>query len=125
MVYDDNFSNHGSGADQNQSGRQTDGKDSWISSALWAFVESIPTTPASASESALVNRAFERMSSFGRVRINSKNMNVAAGDTLATSRSSGKCKSGFFCFSLIGVMCAILWMLIGTSGGVVGRYFSS
>ncbi|KAL6578286.1 hypothetical protein OROMI_010614 [Orobanche minor] len=43
-----------------------DGTDSWFSSALWSFVESIPTTPASASESDLVNRAFERMSSFSK-----------------------------------------------------------
>nr|XP_027091566.1 NAC domain-containing protein 17-like isoform X1 [Coffea arabica] len=118
MVYDGNFSDHGSGADQNQSGKQ-DGTDSWFSSALWSFVESIPTTPASASESA--NRAFERMSSFSRVRINSKNMNVAAGSISATSSSSVKCKSGFFFFSLLGLLCAILWMLIGTSVKVLGR----
>ncbi|KAL3504611.1 hypothetical protein ACH5RR_034452 [Cinchona calisaya] len=125
VVYDGNFSNHGSGADQNQSSKQ-DGTDSFFSSALWSFVESIPTTPASASESALVNRAFERMSSFSRVRINARNMNVAAGNTSATSRSSGKCKSGFFCFSLLGLVCAILWMLIGTSVRVLfSRYISS
>lgn len=124
VVYDGNFSNHGSGADQNQSGRQ-DGTDSGFSSALWAFVESIPTTPASASESALVNRAFERMSSFSRVRINSRNVNVAAGSTSATSRSLIKCKSGFFFLSLLGLLCAILWMLIGTSVRVLGRCIAS
>ncbi|XVE60859.1 hypothetical protein DITRI_Ditri05aG0160700 [Diplodiscus trichospermus] len=34
-----------------------------FSFALWSFVESILTTPAFASESPLVNRAFEQMSS--------------------------------------------------------------
>ncbi|GAU13264.1 hypothetical protein TSUD_42180, partial [Trifolium subterraneum] len=41
-----------------------------FSSALWAFVDSIPTTPASAAENPLVNRALNRMSSFSRVKIN-------------------------------------------------------
>ncbi|XP_073143649.1 NAC domain-containing protein 17-like [Henckelia pumila] len=102
-------------ANENQDNKQDDGTDSWLSSALWAFVESIPTTPASASENALVNRAFERMSSFSRIRLNARNMNVATGNTSASSRISGKFMSGFICFSLVGVLCAILWMMIGTS----------
>lgn len=108
------FVNHSAGANQNGSGKQDDGgTDSWISSALWSFVESIPTTPASASENALVNRAFERMSSFSRVRLNARNLNVAAGNNaLATSRSSGKSRTGFIFLSLFGVLCAILWVLI-------------
>ncbi|KAF4388450.1 hypothetical protein F8388_012427 [Cannabis sativa] len=55
---------------QNQSGNENIGNNSWFSSTLWSFVESIPTTPAPAAENALVNRAFERMSSFSRLRIN-------------------------------------------------------
>ncbi|CAA2966030.1 NAC domain-containing 17-like [Olea europaea subsp. europaea] len=106
--------NHSTGANQNPSGEPDNVTRSWFSSAVWDFVESIPTTPASASESALVNRAFERMSSFGRVRINARNMNLAAGNNSATSRSSGKYRSGFLCLSLLGVMCAIVWVLIGT-----------
>ncbi|KZV53715.1 hypothetical protein F511_28239 [Dorcoceras hygrometricum] len=35
------------------SNKQDNGTDSWFSSALWSFVESIPTTPASASDSTL------------------------------------------------------------------------
>ncbi|KAL2503761.1 NAC domain-containing protein 17 [Abeliophyllum distichum] len=106
--------NHSTGANQNPSGEPDNVPHSWFSSAIWDFVESIPTTPASASENALVNRAFERMSSFGRVRINARNMNFAAGNTSATSRYSGKFRSVFLCLSLLGVMCAILWVLIGT-----------
>lgn len=112
---------HHTGGDQNDAVRQEDGTGSWFSSSLWSFVESIPTTPASASENALVNRAFERMSSFSRVRVNNAtNMNVAGGNASATSRSLSKFRAGFFCFSLLGVMCAVLWMLIGTSMRVLG-----
>ncbi|CAI9763927.1 unnamed protein product [Fraxinus pennsylvanica] len=106
--------NLSTGANQNPSGEPDNVTRSWFSSAVWDFVESIPTTPASASEIALVNRAFERMSSFGRVRINARNMNHAAGNTSATSSSSGKSRSGFLCLSLLGLMCAIVWVLIGT-----------
>ncbi|KAI9098482.1 hypothetical protein K1719_025107 [Acacia pycnantha] len=50
-----------------------------LSSSLWNFVESIPTTPASASENALVNRAFERLSGFNRLNIGIKDTSVDAG----------------------------------------------
>ncbi|KAL4565920.1 hypothetical protein LXL04_030026 [Taraxacum kok-saghyz] len=62
------------------------GNGSWFSSVLWSFVETIPTTPASASESsgALVHKAFERMSSFSR----GKNVNL-----LAASCSGVKAKA--------------------------------
>ncbi|CAI9787090.1 unnamed protein product [Fraxinus pennsylvanica] len=79
---------------QNRSDGQDDGTDSWFSSAIWDFVESIPTTPASAAESALVNRAFERMSSFRRMRINSRNTIVAAAEV------SNKC-SGFMLVNFV------------------------
>lgn len=89
------------------------GATSKFSSALWAFVESIPTTPASAAESPLVNRAFERMSSFSRVRLNNRNANVAAGNDAATVRSTGRSR-GLFLLSILGAFCAIFWMFIGT-----------
>ncbi|PIN25288.1 hypothetical protein CDL12_01970 [Handroanthus impetiginosus] len=114
------FVNHSAGMIANGSSKQDDGTDSWFSSALWSFVESIPTTPASASESALVNRAFERMSSFSRLRINARNMNVAAGNASATSRTVGIFRTSFIILSLLGVMCAIIWMLIGNSVRVMG-----
>ncbi|MCE3052314.1 hypothetical protein HAX54_052202 [Datura stramonium] len=121
VVYDNNMANHPLGVNQNLA-KNDDGTQSWFSSNLWAFVDSIPTTPASAAESALVvNRAFERMSSFSRMKLNVGNMNVAAGNTYATTSSSGKSKYGFCCFSLLGVLCAILWVLIGTSVNILGR----
>lgn len=99
------------------------GTGSWFSSALWAFVETIPTTPASASEgSALVNRAFERMSSFGRGR----NVNSTASGSGSkrlevkpkTSRSSSR---GIVFFSVLGVLFAILWVFVGSSMELLGR----
>ncbi|KAG6406194.1 hypothetical protein SASPL_133793 [Salvia splendens] len=99
-------------SDQNGRGKQDDGgTDSLFSSALWSFVESIPTSPASASECALVNKAFERMSSFSKVRMNGRNLNVAAGNAMA---KSGKSRTGPVFLSLLGLMCAILWMVIIT-----------
>ncbi|CAA3028146.1 NAC domain-containing protein 17-like [Olea europaea var. sylvestris] len=112
--------NHSTGANQIPSGEPDNVSRSWFSSAVWDFVESIPTTPASASESALVNRAFERMSSFSRLRINARNMNLAAGNTSATSRSSSKSRSGFLCLFLLGVLCAMLWLLVGNYVTVKG-----
>lgn len=120
--YDNNFMNHPAGANPIQIARQDDATNSSLSSSLWALVESIPTTPASAAESALVNKAFERMSSFRRLRLKAINMNVAAG---ATSRSASKSRRGILCFSLLGVLCAILWVFIGTSFCVMGRCVSS
>lgn len=124
VVNDNNFANP-LGANQNLA-KKDDGTQSWFSSNLWAFVDSIPTTPASAAESALVvNKAFERMSSFSRMKLNVGDMNVAAGNASATSSSLGKAKYGFCCISLFGVLCAILWVLIGTSAKIVGGYISS
>ncbi|XP_019194783.1 PREDICTED: NAC domain-containing protein 17-like isoform X3 [Ipomoea nil] len=122
MVYGNHFEDHPVGANLNQNNIQDDATNSSFSSALWVFIESIPATPASAAESALVNKAFERMSSFiRRIRLNARNVKVASGNTSATSRRSGKSKNGLFCFSLIGVLCAILWMFVHRSLIVVGR----
>uniref|UniRef100_A0A2N9H1E9 NAC domain-containing protein n=1 Tax=Fagus sylvatica TaxID=28930 RepID=A0A2N9H1E9_FAGSY len=114
--------NYPTQANQNQNGNEDDGAASPFSSALWAFVESIPTTPASASENTLVNRAFQRMSSFSRVRVNVKNTNVSVrnGDE---SMRAGRSK-GFLFISVLGVLCAILWVLIGTMR-LWGRCISS
>ncbi|KAJ0025065.1 hypothetical protein Pint_07837 [Pistacia integerrima] len=112
-------------AKQTQNGQEGGGGASgWFSSSLWAFVESVPTTPASASETPLVNRAFERMSSFSRVRLNARNTNVAGRDSTVTRRQAGSSR-GFLILSILGVLCAILWMLMG-SVRILGRcIFSS
>ena len=130
VVYADNSANLPFGVNQNQNQNGSNKEDdSWISSSLWSFVESIPTTPASASENALMNRAFDRISSFRRLRINGFNTDATAAatgnPTAATERKSGNYNRGFFYFSVLGVVCAILWILIGTSVKVLGRFISS
>lgn len=100
---------------QNPSENRGNGATSRLSSALWAFVESIPTTPASAAENVLVNRAFERMSSFGRVRLNARNASGVAGDNAETVvRKTGMRKWGFIFFPVVVAVCAILWVLMGS-----------
>ncbi|PSS00022.1 NAC domain-containing protein [Actinidia chinensis var. chinensis] len=113
---------------QNQIGNADSGGYSWFTSALWSFVESVPTAPASASEgAALMNRAFERMSSFGRgARITAGDTSVAAGNPAANlHRSGSRYSRGFFFYAVLGVLCAILWVLIGTSVRELTRCISS
>ncbi|KAJ0748636.1 putative transcription factor NAM family [Helianthus annuus] len=99
--------------------------ESWFSSAVWAFVDSIPTTPASASESsAVVNKAFERMSSFSRGR--NVNLAATAASGSATKRL-GKPKPssssrGIVYFSVLGVLFAILWVFVGSSIELLSRF---
>ncbi|MCD7470252.1 hypothetical protein HAX54_009972 [Datura stramonium] len=124
VVYDSNLANHPMGANQNQIPNQDNGTPSWLSSQLWAFLDSIPTTPAVAAESPVFNRAFKRMPSFSKMRINAGTMNVVAGNT-TTSRSSRHSKNGVFYFYFLGILCAILCVLFGTFVDVLGRYISS
>lgn len=95
----------------NQSSTLEDVATSSFSSALWAFVESIPTTPASAAESALVNRALNRMSSFSRLKI--KHTNIAAGKDTATMKRAGRKGLQFLFFPILIALCAFLWIFIG------------
>ncbi|XP_057973077.1 NAC domain-containing protein 17-like [Malania oleifera] len=120
------------GAAPNKADGEEEADDGWWTSALWSFVESIPTTPASASENAFMNRAFERVSSFSRMRINPGNNTdiVAAtgnGTTTATRMKAG-CgmrRGGFFYFSVLGVASAIFWVLMkGTVISVLQRYIA-
>ncbi|CAJ2629780.1 unnamed protein product [Trifolium pratense] len=82
-----------------------------FSSALWAFVDSIPTTPASAAENPLVNRALNRMSSFSRVKINPTN--IAAGIETTTMKRPGRKGFSFLFFPILIALCAFLWISIG------------
>ena len=115
-------SNHRPQENPNQNGNEAAGVTSQFSSALWSFVESIPTTPASASENALVSRAFERMSSFSRMRIIVRSTNVPAGKDSETMRESWK--RGFFFLPVLVALCAIFWVLMA-SLGQWGRCISS
>lgn len=97
----------------------------WFTSAINSLLESVPTNPASASENALISRAFERMSSFGAVRIGTREAGVAAD----TTRREGR-NGSFLFLSFLGALWAILWVLmIGTMVKVfkviVGRFAAS
>ncbi|KAF6160893.1 hypothetical protein GIB67_025428 [Kingdonia uniflora] len=112
-------SNYGVTKDQEEN--EGSYRESWFNSAVWSFLDSVPTRPAEASESALINRAFERMSSFGRVQIGYKKTDVAAGveiSVVGRKMLSGTAKMGFVLLSLLGVLCAVLWV------SMVGYTFS-
>ncbi|XP_071701880.1 NAC domain-containing protein 17-like [Rutidosis leptorrhynchoides] len=119
-----------------------DNTESWFSSALWSFVDAIPTTPASASESsALVNKAFERLSSFSRIQSVSLPTATAGADSgnsttkrsekpkpsisissSTTSTRSSSSSRGIVYFSVLGVLCAVLWVFIGSSIELLDRF---
>ncbi|KAI3680255.1 hypothetical protein L2E82_50480 [Cichorium intybus] len=108
-----------SGVNQNQKFGEDDGTESWFSSALWAFVESVPTSPASASEStALMNNAFDRIPSFGR---------ISDADGVVTVVTSRRVKRslrsrGIVYFSVLGVLFAMLCVFLGTSIELLERW---
>ncbi|XP_010461083.1 PREDICTED: NAC domain-containing protein 13 [Camelina sativa] len=111
----------------------TKGESSQFASSLWTFLESVPAKPAYASENAFVKVNLVRMSSSGGLfRFASKstgknnNVVVTASDSAVKRKKSGgnndkKNKNkGFFCLSIIGALCALFWVIIGTMG-VSGR----
>ncbi|XP_052176187.1 NAC domain-containing protein 17-like [Diospyros lotus] len=112
---------------QNPSGQENGRVYSWFSSTLWDFVESIPTTPASASEgTALMNRALGRMSSFGRMRMSAGDTRTTSGSPASAPRrfSSSKYDRRFVLLSVFVLLCSILWVLTGTSVKVL-RHIAS
>jgi hypothetical protein len=98
-VYDCNLGNQteNGGVKEND-----DVSDSWFSSALWSWLESVPTDTASASEnSACIVKSNAR---------NGANDIACAGP----KRLDGT-KSVFLCFLVVGIVCAMLLVLIRTS----------
>lgn len=106
-------------------------ESSKFASSVWTFLESIPANPAYASENPFVKLNLVRMSSNGgRFRFASKstgnNVFVTANDSAAKRKKYGgnndkkKNNKGFFCLSIIGALCALFWVIIGTMG-VSGR----
>ncbi|PWA66383.1 No apical meristem (NAM) protein [Artemisia annua] len=87
-----------------------------FSSALWDYVESVPTSPAFALESsALVNKVFEQIPcSLNKV---SSTKNGAR----RVKRSSRSSSMGILYFSVLGVLFAILCVFLGTSIELLGR----
>nr|AFN55267.2 NAC domain protein [Tamarix hispida] len=101
---------------------QNDSDQPWLSSSLWSFVESIPTTPAAAADSALVNRTFERISSFGRIRLNAI---VPYSSPSDMEIKRGNRAKGFFFFSFLAALFAIVCFLFGTERSVLASYFAT
>ncbi|CAE5959212.1 unnamed protein product [Arabidopsis arenosa] len=91
---------------QGQEHQNGGGPTSQFSSALWALMDSIPSTPASACEGPL-NRTFVRMSSFSRMRFNGTPVTT-------TIAKKGIRNRGFLLLSIVGALCAIFWVFIAT-----------
>ncbi|KAH0914525.1 hypothetical protein HID58_028971 [Brassica napus] len=85
---------------QDQEGVNGGGGTSPFSSALWAFMDSIPSTPASACEGP-INRTFVRMSSFTRIKFSGiANGTPVTTAVMAKKRSRNRCSrlsSGKLC----------------------------
>ncbi|MCL7041864.1 hypothetical protein MKW94_013181 [Papaver nudicaule] len=104
--------------------------DTWFSSAITSLLGSVPTPPAIAADNAIINRAFGRMSSFGRVRIPRRDVDVRGGLRPDVGRRNTNRNGGFFFLSILVALCAVCWLLmIGTTVKVVKtfvwRYISS
>ncbi|CAH8351907.1 unnamed protein product [Eruca vesicaria subsp. sativa] len=98
----------------------TTDESSQYSSSLWSFLESIPASPAFASENSFVNLNLLRISNLsGRYRFSSKttSSNVVikknSGENNTNKKNNHK---GFLCLSIIGAMCALSWVMLGTMG---------
>lgn len=91
------------------------------SSTLWSLVDSIPAAPASAAESALLNKAFQRMSSFGRVRMNSRIIIPAVAGSANKCSSVGRRIKGYFFFSFLAALFAVVCVFIGSNASAFGK----
>ncbi|KAG7599058.1 NAC domain superfamily [Arabidopsis suecica] len=120
-----------SGITINKEDEATKDESSQFANSVWTFLESIPANPAYASENPFVKLNLVRMSSSGgRFRFASKstgnNVVVIDSDSAVKRKKSGgnndkkKNNKGFFFLSIIGALCALFWVIIGTMG-VSGR----
>lgn len=97
----------------------TKDQSSQFTSSVWSFLESMPASPAFASESPIVNLNIVRISSLGgRYRFNSKS--TSSNVVVRNNTNKKKNHKGFLCLSIIGALCALSWVMLGTMG-VSGR----
>nr|XP_043614439.1 NAC domain-containing protein 17-like [Erigeron canadensis] len=95
---------------------EDDGSDSWFSSALWAFVESVPTNPALAVESdAFLSKEFSRMSNIYADSHGGVERTSVARRGGRSSRPKGSRVIVYFC---VGVVFALMYVFLGTCGNV-------
>lgn len=96
---------------------------SWFNSALSGFLHSVPSSPAFASENALISRAFERVSSFRAAQVNPQRRGAASGGHRNNDR-------GYLFISVLVGIGAVFWVLtVGAAfkvfKGLWGRFISS
>ncbi|KAJ8475516.1 hypothetical protein OPV22_019243 [Ensete ventricosum] len=105
--------------------------ESWLSSALSNLLDSVPSSPALASENAFINRALERVSSFRSGQVGVHGPNTTTGEHAAASRRRGDRRNGGVLFiSLLVGLGAVLWVLtvgatITVFKGFLARFNSS
>lgn len=112
---------------QRQGNQLGGGSESWFSSTISALLDSVPNSPAFASENALINRALQRMSSFGAGQTRAGNA-ATADATKAGERRGGQ--NGFLFISFLVGLGAVFWVLtIGTAvkvlRGLWNKFISS
>ncbi|KAG1363315.1 NAC domain-containing protein 17 [Cocos nucifera] len=116
---------------QGQFGSVRGASDSWFSSALSALLDSVPSSPAIASENALISRAFQRVSSFRAGQIGAQEPNATTGGGIvASGRQRGSHNGGFVFISFLVGLVAVFWVLtIGVAlkvfKGLWGKFISS
>lgn len=92
--------------------------DSWFGSALSAFLDSVPSSPAFAAENPLISKALERVSSFrGGQTKETEPLPAPTGSNDIARRRQGNQNGGYFFISLLVGLGAIFWVL--TIGAVL------
>ncbi|CAN1294040.1 NAC domain-containing protein 17 [Linum perenne] len=106
--------------DQGGNGTDDDGSSGWFSSVMWSLVDSIPSEPALAAEGPILKKGLGRMSSFRSLSLRMKvvNSNVAvicsnSNGTEKVRKAGAGGNKGLMLLSVLGVLVAILWVLIG------------
>ncbi|CAN1294046.1 NAC domain-containing protein 17 [Linum perenne] len=98
--------------DQGGNGTDDDGSSGWFSSVMWSLVDSIPSEPALAAEGPILKKGLGRMSSFRSLSLRMKVVNSNVAVICSNSNGAGGNK-GLMLLSVLGVLVAILWVLIG------------
>ncbi|KAJ6793164.1 NAC domain-containing protein 17-like [Iris pallida] len=120
------FSDTGGGDTQEPISNVASPSDSWFSSALSAFLDSVPSSPAIAAESPLISKAIQRVSSFrGRQIPGAVVPNAATGNVSVNGRRRGTNSSGFLFISFLVGLGAVIWVLtIGISWKIIKGIWS-
>ncbi|WOL12386.1 NAC domain-containing protein [Canna indica] len=99
---------------------------SWMSSALSTLLDSVPSSPALASENTFIGRALERVSSFraGQISINDQNT-TTGGQSLVSGRRGGSRNGGVLFISFLVGLSAVFWVFtVGATIKVLKGFWS-